>query len=62
MPTFTLRFLDGYSKRVALEETFEADTDRRAVSLAGQRRGLAPMELVREGKVVRAWPSFPPSD
>jgi len=62
MPTFTLRFLDGYSGRVALEEAFEVDTNWRAVCMAWQRRSLAPMELVSEGKVVRAWPSFPPSE
>lgn len=61
MRRFQLNFLEGYSGQLVYRETIEAEDDDQAIGIAESRRGLAPMELVCDGRVVRQWPAFPPT-
>jgi hypothetical protein len=58
---YQLRYFDAYSGTVVLETTIDVHDDEQAISEAESRRGLAPMELRRDKKVIRRWPAFPPS-
>lgn len=61
MRCFQLNFLDGYSGQLIYRETLEAEDEEQAIRLAEGRRGLAPMELICDGRLVREWPAFPPT-
>ena len=61
MRSYQLNFLDGYSGQLVYREMIEADDDEHAIGLAESRRGLAPMELVCDGRLIRQWPAFPPT-
>jgi len=61
MRCYQLNFLDGYSGQFTHREMIDAVDDEQAIELVESRRGLAPMELICEGRIVREWPAFPPT-
>lgn len=61
MQRFQLNYLDAYSGQLVYRETIEAVDDQQAIRLAENHRGLAPMELVCDGRLIRRWPAFPPT-
>ena len=60
MRSFQLNFLDSYSGQLIHREAIEAVDENHAINLAESRRGLAPMELMCDGRVLKEWPAFPP--
>jgi hypothetical protein len=61
MRCYQLNFLDGYSGQFIHREMIDAVNDEQAIELAESRRGLAPLELICDGRLVREWPAFPPT-
>ena len=61
MPYYRLLFLD-HNNGVVLTCDFHSRNDMEAIHIAEGKRALSAMELWDEGRKIKRWDTFPPSE